>query len=46
MVHIGIGRNLTLGGCFDASGHIDVVLRPDRIWIGDLDLTAIVTDTN
>jgi leucyl aminopeptidase (aminopeptidase T) len=34
-VHIGIGRNLTLGGTFSAPGHVDLVMRPCDIIIDE-----------
>jgi len=40
-VHIGIGRNLSLGGTFDAPGHIDIVLRPTSVKIGNLSLNSL-----
>ncbi|MEA4812272.1 MAG: hypothetical protein VB108_06855 [Anaerolineaceae bacterium] len=36
--HIGHGRNLSLGGKQDASGHFDLVVRRPNIWVGDLEI--------
>lgn len=41
-VHIGIGRNLTLGGTFEAPGHLDVVLQPEKVVIGEAELFGSV----
>jgi 2,5-dihydroxypyridine 5,6-dioxygenase len=43
-VHLGIGRNLTLGGRLDAPGHLDVVMRPDQVSLDEVDTRAALQD--
>lgn len=33
--HIGMGRNLALGGCHDAAGHFDLVFNEPTIYVGN-----------
>ena len=40
-IHIGIGRNLTLGGVFDAQGHVDIIMKPMQTFIGSLNITDV-----
>ena len=34
--HIGMGRNLALGGVHDAAGHFDLVFKYPTIYAGDV----------
>jgi leucyl aminopeptidase (aminopeptidase T) len=43
-VHIGIGRNLTLGGSFNASSHIDLVMRPEQVYFDVVPIDQIINN--
>lgn len=41
-IHIGIGRNITLGGYFNAQGHLDIIMKPTQTLIGDNNIVDII----
>lgn len=38
--HVGMGRNLALGGSHDAAGHFDIVMHKPNIWAGGVQLMS------